>query len=76
VEKVTKWIPISEGLPERYRPVLIFCNGMIDVAELDEYPLGRHPLWWHAAFTSGYEWETEWQYDDVSHWAELPEGPT
>lgn len=70
VEDEQRWIPVEEGLPEKYKDVLIVCRSEIGIA------LGRLVV---IGFDS-LKWEI-YGVDDpvpliaVTHWRPLPEGP-
>jgi len=71
------WIPVTEKLPEFNKPVLIYANGKIDVAECFR-ERGSEKIWWRACWVDGYEYEIEWSGvppSEVSHWQEVPEVP-
>lgn len=74
-EKLT-WVSTEDRLPNCKAEVLILVNGNYRIALLmwdrpgfeDSYEAFQY---WEDA-TDGYE---EWEWDDVTHWAELPELP-
>ena len=65
--KETRWIPVSERLPDDRTSILVYHNisGLTDEAWF--YKHIRHPL---------HEYDIDDQYwSDVTHWMPLPEPP-
>ncbi len=64
-EPEQKWIPVTEGLPEKGIEVIV-CNADGDMEICDGYPSTKMPgefIW----YTSG------WYFGDVIAWMPLPE---
>lgn len=65
-----KWIPVTERLPEEWRPVL----GLIQFCD-EEEPPAQQVLW----YLGNGHWRETWRGDmiesAVTHWMPLPEAP-
>jgi hypothetical protein len=67
--RASRWIPVSERLPEEDEDVLVmtaegkFASGGMHVASLDEDGV------WYPSHGDG------WEFPDVTHWMPLPEPP-
>lgn len=62
-EKVPRWIPVGERLPEEEQDVVVFTNEGTHVAALDEDGI------WCPSHGDG------WMFPEVTHWMPLPEPP-
>ena len=65
LEAAQRWIPVSERLPETYKPVLT-----VDMSEATQVPV---PAFYNPDTEC---WSTHFKYDlRVTHWMPLPESP-
>jgi hypothetical protein len=65
LEAAQRWIPVSEKLPETYKPVLT-----VDMSEATQIPV---PAFYNPDTKC---WSTHFEYDLwVTHWMPLPEPP-
>jgi len=62
-EKVPRWIPVSERLPEQREDVLVFTQYGTHVAARNEY--GE----WYPSHGDG------WQFPEPTHWMPMPVDP-
>ena len=61
LESGSKWIPVTERLPEQYRSVIVWTSEReLGEAQFD----GKH-----------FEWCADEAFADVTHWMPLPEPP-
>lgn len=70
-----KWILLSERLPKEGQGVLITDGKTMVTAEIGDYFERKNCYFWSPVGFSGYEWEYDFEYEDVTHWMELPEAP-
>ena len=68
-----KWISVKDRLPDKKDGVLIYADGVITCATISIKADGS--LWPRGHGFGGYEWEYDFEYEDVTHWMELPEAP-
>lgn len=65
LEAAQRWIPVSERLPETYKPVLT-----VDMSEATQVPV---PAFYNPDTEC---WSTHFKYDLwVTHWMPLPQPP-
>ena len=73
-----QWISLDEQKPEHKQKGLITDGEIVTAAIADmvsiKHSLNPKPLWDGCSF-SGYEWEWEFDWKKVTHWAPLPEPP-
>lgn len=71
METTTKWIPVTERLPEKHEHILALTPNKIH---------GGYHKWliWYDPKSGFYDSDPEWgdiEMDDVTHWMPLPEPP-
>lgn len=59
-----EWISVKDRLPEIWQNVLVFCDGMYDVAEFYGVYYNGDPNWEYTGFGK-----------DPTHWMPLPDPP-
>lgn len=73
------WISVKDRLPESNKDVMVYWPdggkygfpAGVGIAIM--YKLGKYPNWSAPSFISGYEYEAD--FGQITHWAEVPEGP-
>jgi len=76
------WIKVSDkGLPFD-KPILVYAKTKWQfegdrgyMATVAVMKASSGSIWLAAVGFSGYEWEYDFEYKDITHWAELPEAP-
>ena len=80
LEQESRWIPVSEGLPEKYGECLVmvssFCGEIVfkcsfttDLHKVDEYNFSEHKCGFYGIDS---EWGS-YEINDVIAWMPLPE---
>lgn len=69
-----KWISVKEKTPPRGQDILVTDGEIITCTNLEDWEKGKLTLMGCVGF-SGYEWEYDFEYKDITHWAELPKPP-
>jgi len=74
--KMIQWISLDEQKPEDEQKCLI-TDGEIVTAAIADMEFLEHSLnpgpWWGGCNFSGCEWEWEFDWEKITHWAPLPE---
>jgi predicted RNA-binding Zn-ribbon protein involved in translation (DUF1610 family) len=76
----SRWIPVSERLPEEYETVLVATDGSVSAGEirLPDSECGMDEPWW-MVFKDKRDRSAAWAglvaLNDVTHWMPLPEPP-
>lgn len=63
----SKWIPVSERLPEPFVPVLVQMPGEVPFPTVREGFISRDGIWYSALYHR--------EPDEITHWMPLPEPP-
>lgn len=66
-EKVPRWIPVSERLPDVFKHVLVNIPGMSPLPTVQEAFREKNGMWYSSGFRYGA--------DEITHWMPLPEPP-
>ena len=71
-----EWISVKDRLPEFNQDVLIFANPSIATAVRHMCsPKTPDDWWWTGNCYGGYEWEWDFETENITHWMELPDPP-
>jgi hypothetical protein len=71
-----KWVAIKDEIPPKDTDVLVYGCGMVGIAKRFYSYTRQHGTWWQPPdCASGFECESYYGMQDVTHWAPLPEGP-
>ena len=66
-EKVPKWIPVTERLPDMFKHVLVNIPGMTPHPTVQEAFLEKNGMW----YSNGFRYLAE----EITHWMPLPPPP-
>ena len=71
-----EWIDIKKQKPTEGQEVLITTGRIViaAVADFNVYDSGR--IMWDGCHFSGYEWEWDFNEEDITHWAPMPKPPS
>ena len=64
-----KWIALQDKFPESYEGVLVTDGVVVTAAELTK------SFGWTGHEFGGYEWEWDFNEEEITHWMPLPELP-
>ena len=73
---MSEWISLESQIPEHGVGVLVTDGETVVVASIDnstKFPGYKH--WWDEVGFSGYEWDWDFNTNDITHWMPLPSPP-
>lgn len=68
-----EWKKITDEKPPFKVGILISDGKIVTCAEAEDW---GNEIWYHGHEFGGYEWEWNFNYETITHWAVLPTAPS
>lgn len=66
------WIPIEQKKPDDGQEILAVARGYVFCCEVNH---NEDHTWLSGVCLGGYEWDFDYDWEDITHWMELPKPP-
>lgn len=68
-----EWIDITKRKPEHGQKVIVSAGDIVTAAIADTSFYDDGNIWWDGCGFRGHEWDFDFEPNEVTHWAPIPQ---